>query len=126
MPTTVEVKGRKYVVRYTSIREAKDEPGLHIAEVELAEVGKGIVGGVSLKMNPKAETARIEWASAVPRRAGLGRAMVEAVERDLRARGYYLVDLLAVPDSIPFWKALGYVPQAVEVPGESLEMAKRL
>ena len=126
LPTTVEVKGRKYVVRYTSIREAKDEPGLHIAEVELAEVGKEIVGGVSLEMNPKAETARIAWASVTPRRAGLGRAMVEAVERDLRARGYYLVDLLALPDTIPFWKALGYVPQAAEVPGEGLEMAKRL
>lgn len=71
LPTTVEVKGRKYVVRYTSIREAKDEPGLHIAEVELAEVGKEIVGGVSLEMKPKEETARIVWASAVPRRAGL-------------------------------------------------------
>lgn len=126
LPTTVEVKGRKYVVRYTSIRKAKDEPGIHIAEVELAEVSKGIVGGVSLEMNPRAETARIAWASATPRRIGLGRAMVEAVERDLRARGYYLVDLLAVPDSIPFWKALGYVPQAAEVPGEGLEMAKRL
>jgi len=126
LPTAVEVKGRKYVVGYTSIREAKGEPGIHIAEVELAEVGKGIVGGVSLEMKPKEETARIVWASAVPRRAGLGRAMVEAVERDLKARGYYLVDLLALPNSIPFWKALGYVPQAAEVPGEDLEMAKRL
>lgn len=50
----------------------------------------------------------------------------DAVERDLKARGYYLVDLIALPDTIPFWKALGYVPQAAEVPGEGLEMAKRL
>lgn len=126
LPTTVEVKGRKFVVSYTSIREARGEPGIHIAEVELAEAGKGILGGVSLEMDPKAETARIAMASAVPRRVGLGQAMVEAVERDLKARGYYLVDLLARPDSIPFWKALGYVPQAAEVPGEGLEMAKRL
>lgn len=126
LPATVPVRGRTFVIAYTSVKEAKDEPGVYLAEVEVAEVGVGIVGGVSLAVTPEKETARIEWASVTPRRIGLGRAMIEAVERDLRARGYYLVELNAVPDSIPFWKALDYIPQAKEIPGQALDMAKML
>ncbi|MBA7587712.1 hypothetical protein ES708_29746 [subsurface metagenome] len=51
---------------------------------------------------------------------------MEAVERDLRARGYHLVELNAVPDSIPFWTAIGYIPQAEEIPSQALDMAKML
>ena len=126
LPATVSVRGRTFVVGYTSVKEAKDQPGVYLADVEVAEVGEGIVGGVSLAVTPEKETARIEWASVTPRRIGLGRAMIGAVERDLKARGYYLVELVAVSDSIPFWKVLGYIPQAEEVPGEGLEMAKML
>ncbi|MBA7676473.1 hypothetical protein ES703_84714 [subsurface metagenome] len=126
LPTMMSVRGRPFVIAYTSVREAKGQPGVYLAEVEVAEVGVGIVGGVSLAVTPETETARIEWASVTPRRIGLGRAMMEAVERDLRARGYHLVELNAVPDSIGFWKALGYIPQAEEIPGQALDMQKPL
>ena len=125
LPATVSIRGRTFIIAYTSVKEAKDEPGVYLAEVKVAE-DRGIIGGTSLALSPKEEVARIEWASVTPRRIGLGRAMIEAVERDLRARGYYLVELVAVPDSIPFWKALGYIPQAEEIPGQALDMAKML
>ncbi|NVM23022.1 MAG: GNAT family N-acetyltransferase [Desulfobacterales bacterium] len=126
LPATLSVRGRTFVAFYTSVKEATGLPGTYIAEIRVVEVGEGFVGGVSLAVTPQKETARVEWASVTPRGIGLGRAIVEAVERDLKARGYYLVELLAVPDSIPFWKALGYIPQAEDVPGEALEMAKML
>ncbi len=126
LPDIVAIRGRPFVIAYTSVKEAKDELGVYLAEVEVAEVGVGIVGGVSLALTPEKETARIEWASVTPRRIGLGRAMMEAVERDLRARGYHLVELNAVPDSIPFWTAIGYIPQAEEIPGQALDMTKML
>jgi len=52
--------------------------------------------------------------------------MVQAVERDLASRGYDRIDLLAVPDSIPFWKRLGYQPLVFGIVSEGLEMFKFL
>jgi len=125
LPVTMSVGGRTFLIKYVSEKEAKAAPGKYVAEVIVEEEGK-TVGGVSLGLDPKEEVATIEWASVTYRRIGLGRAMIEAVERDLKARGYYLVELHAVPDSIGFWKAMGYRPQAEEIPGEGLEMAKML
>jgi len=124
LPTTVSIQGRTFVIKYVSEKENK--AGKYLAEVIVVEEDKGSVGDVSLGLDPKEEVARIEWASVALRRIGLGRAMVEAVERDLKARGYYLVELHAVPDSVGFWKARGYRPQAEDIPGEGLDMAKLL
>lgn len=124
LPVTVSIGGRTFLIKYVSEREDK-APGKYVAEVEVQEEGRS-VGGVSLGLGPKEEIARIEWASVALRRIGLGRAMIKAVERDLKARGYYLVELNAVPDSIGFWKALGYYPQAEEISGQALDMAKML
>ena len=126
LPTTFQVAGRTFVIGYTSLKESPPEPGTHIAEVELVEVGRGIVGGVSLALKPQTRDARIEWASVANRRKGIGRAMVQAVEKDLASRGYRQIALHAVPDSIPFWKRLGYEAEEEEVPGEGLEMGKLL
>ena len=89
-------------------------------------MGKGVVGGVSVVLTPKTRKARIDWASVTDRRRGIGRAMVQAVEKDLASRGYRELTLHAVPDSIPFWKRLGYEAEEEEVPGEGLEMGKPL
>ena len=126
LPVTVSVGGRTFLIKYVSEKEAKAAPGKYVAEIKVEEDGKGSVGGVSLGLDPKEQVATIEWASVALRRIGLGRSMIEAVERDLKARGYYLVELNAAPDSIGFWKAQAYRPQAEEVPGEGLDMAKML
>lgn len=114
LPTTVQISGRTFVIGYTSLKETPTEKGVYIAEVEAAEVGKGIVGGVTLALTPAAGVARIEWISTTVRGIGLGRAMVQAVEQDLASRGYERIDLLALldpvakTDTILFWKPLGY------------------
>lgn len=126
LPATVRVAGRDFRIDYIGLREAKGEPGLYLAEIVVTEEGRGSVGGTSLVLNPKEKKARIDYASVAHRRIGLGRAMLQAVERDLRARGYDLIELLAVSDSIPFWKRLGYQPEKEEIPGEGLEMWKFL
>jgi len=126
LPTTFQIGGRTFVIGYTFLKESPLEPGSHTAEAELVEVGKGVVGGVSVVLTPKTRKARIDWASVTDRRRGIGRAMVQAVEKDLASRGYRELTLHAVPDSIPFWKRLGYEAEGEEVPGEGLEMGKRL
>jgi len=126
LPATFQVAGRTFIIGYTSLKESPPEPGTYIAETEMAEVGRGIVGGVSLHLKPQTREAGIEWASVIDRRKGIGRAMVQAVEKDLASRGYREVTLHAVPDSIPFWKRLGYRAEGEEVPGQGLEMSKRL
>ena len=126
LPATFQVGGRTFIIGYTSLKESPPEPGTYMAETELAEVGRGIVGGVSLHLKPQTREAGIEWASVIDRRKGIGRAMVQAVEKDLASRGYREITLHAVPDSIPFWKRLGYKAEEEEVPGEGLEMGKRL
>ena len=126
LPTTFQIAGRTFVIGYTSLKENPPEPGTHIAEVELVEIGRGIVGGVSLALKPRTRDANIEWASVTDRRKGIGRAMVQAVEKDLASRGYRQITLHAVPDSIPFCKRLGYEAEEEEVPGEGLEMGKLL
>ena len=126
LPTTFQIAGRTFVIGYTSLKESPPEPGTHIAEVELVEAGRGVIGGVSLHLKPQTRDANIEWASITDRRKGIGRAMVQAVEKDLASRGYRQITLHAVPDSIPFWKRLGYEAEEEEVPGEGLEMGKPL
>lgn len=126
LPTTFQVAGRTFVIGYTSLKETPGEKGAFTAEVELVEVGKGIAGGVSLIVYPDKRIAHIDWASATPRRIGLGRAMVQAVERDLKSRGYKRIELLAVPDSIPFWKRLGYQPEGEPDADGGLKMSKRV
>lgn len=126
LPATFNVTWRTFVVGYASVKEAPREKGAFIAEVELVELPRGIVGGVSLILRPEKRTARIEYTSVTDRRKGIGRALVQAVERDLKSRGYERIDLLAVTDSIPFWRRLGYRAAAEEVPGEALEMFKFL
>lgn len=124
LPTTFQVSGRTFVVGYTSLKETPGEKGAFTAEVELVEVGKGIAGGVSLILWPEKRMAHLDWASATPRRIGLGRAMVQAVERDLKSRGYERIELLALPDTIPFWKRLGYQPEGEPDANGGLEMSK--
>jgi len=126
LPTTFQIAGRTFVVGYTSLKGTPGEKGAFTAEVELVEVGKGIAGGVSLIVYPDKRTAHIDWASITDRRKGIGWAMVQAVEKDLASRGYREITLHAVPDSIPFWKRLGYEAEEEGVPGEGLEMSKRL
>jgi len=126
LPTTFRIAGRTFVIGYTSLKESPPEPGTHIAEVELFEVGRGIAGGVSLAVTPQTRKARIEWASIADRRKGIGRAMVRAVEKDLASRGYREITLHAVPDSIPFWKRLRYQPEGEPDEDGGLEMGKLL
>ena len=126
LPTTFQIAGRTFVIGYTSLKESKPELGTHIADVELVEVGLGKVGGVTLVVTPQTRVARIEWASVTDRRKGIGRAMVQAVERDLSSRGYRQIALFAVRDSIPFWKRLGYRPEEEPGPEGGLAMGKRL
>ena len=126
LPTTFDVAGRTFVVGYTSLKETPGEKGAHTAEVQLIEVGKGTAGGVSIIFYPDKRLAHIDWASATPRRIGLGRAMVQAVERDLKSRGYERIELLALPDSIPFWKKLGYRPEGEPDADGGLKMSKRI
>jgi len=126
LPTTFQVANRTFVVGYTSLKETPGEKGASTAEAELVEVGKGIAGGVSLILYTDKRLAHLDWASATPRRIGLGRAMVQAVERDLKSRGYERIELLALPDSIPFWKRLGYQPEKEPEPDGGLEMGKVL
>jgi len=125
LPATFQIAGRIFVIGYTSLKESP-EPGTHIAEVELVEVGRGIAGGVSLVLKPQPRDARIDWASVADRRKGIGRAMVQAVEKDLASRGYRQITLNAVPDSIPFWKRLGYQPEGEPDADGGLEMSKRI
>jgi len=87
LPTTFQIAGRTFIIGYTSLKESPGEPGHHMAEVELVEVGRGIVGGVSLGLMPQTREVHIEWASITDRRKGIGRAMVQAVEKDLASRG---------------------------------------
>ena len=126
LPATFQIAGRTFVLGYTGLKETPTEPGTYIADVEVVEVGRGKVGGVNVVVTPKTRKARIDWASVTDRRKGIGRAMVQAVEKDLASRGYRELTLHAVPDSIPFWKRLGYEAEGEEVPGEGLEMGKRL
>lgn len=126
LPTTFQIAGRTFIIGYTSLKENPSEPGNYIAEVELVEVGRGVAGGVTLFLWPETRTARMDWVSVTPRRIGLGRATVQAVERDLASRGYRKVTLFALPDTISFCKRLGYEAEEEEVPGEGLEMSKRL
>ena len=126
LPTTFQIAGRTFVIGYTSLKESPPEPGTYRAEVELVEVGRGIVGGVSLALTPRTRKARVEYVSVVERRKGIGRAMVQAVERDLASRGYREIILHAVRDSIPFWKSLGYQPEAEPTPDGGLDMGKLL
>ena len=126
LPTTFKVGERTFIIGYTSLKEAPGEKGSYVAEAELIEIGQGITGGVSLILWPEARTARIDYATATPRRIGLGRAMVQAVERDLSSRGYQKITLNALSDTIPFWKRLGYRPVGEPDAEGALEMSKRI
>ena len=75
---------------------------------------------------PETRIARIDYATIVSRRKGIGRAMVQAVERDLAARGYHRITLNSLPDTIPFWKRLGYQPEGKPDREGALEMSKRI
>lgn len=126
LPDTFQIAGRTFMVGYTSLKESPSEPGTHIAEVELVEVGRGAVGGVSLALTPQTREARIEYASVIERRKGIGRTMVKSVEKDLASRGYRRISLHAVPDSIPFWDNLDYIPEGEPNEEGGLEMSKRI
>jgi len=126
LPTTFQVEERTFIIGYTSLKDARGEKGAYVAEIELIEIGKGVTGGVSLQLWPETRTARIEYAMATPRRTGLGRPMVQAVERDLASRGYQKISLHALSDTIPFWKRLGYQPEGEPNGLGALEMSKRI
>ena len=126
LPATFKVGERTFIIGYTSLKDARGEKGAYVAETELIEIGKGVTGGVSLLLWPEARTARIDYATVTPRRTGLGRPMVQAVERDLASRGYQKISLNALPDTIPFWRRLGYQPEGKPDADGGLEMSKRL
>lgn len=126
LPATFRISDRTFVLGYTSLKESPGAPGQHTAEVDLVEVGKGGAGSVSLGLTPASMEARIEYATVADRRIGIGRAMVQAVERDLASRGYRRVSLHAMPDSIPFWRRLGYRDVGKPDAEGALEMTKRI
>jgi len=126
LPAVFNIAGRTFVVGYT---ELKDYPAIKRtwrAEVQLGEVGKGIIGGMTLYLRPGTRSADIDWAQVTDRRQGIGREMVQAVEKDLKSRGYREITLHSVPDVIPFWQNLGYRPVGAPDSEGGLDMRKRI
>ena len=126
LPTISSTEGKIYVTDYIDVKEKDSDAGFYQSEIKTAEVIEKSTGSVTLIEKTREKTAKIEWIEVSPKRKVFGRAVVEAVENDLRERGYKLVKVEAVRAVVPFWEKLGYVPQEEGVPGQALEMAKVL
>lgn len=114
LPAAFQISGRIFVVGYEELKEAEPVKGRWRAEVLLGEVGKDVIGGMTLYLYPDERITFIDYTHVEDRRHGIGSAMVKAVEKDLKDRGYRESYLLSTREAISFWKSLGY--QCVGIP----------
>lgn len=110
------------------VRVAGEERWLHLVVLDGAEV----VGCVSLDLaGDRPGEGRLRQMAVDPRlhRRGVGRALVESLEREARARGLARITLHAREAARAFYEAAGYAPFGepfIEVGLPHVHMAKDL
>src|SRR5215203_5557526 len=86
-------------------------------EVLVARAGSGVrLVGVAFRLNVSASAsfASIEdlYVKAEMRRRGIGRRLLDAVEERCKVRGVSYLEVQTDDEVVPFYKALGYEPEA--------------
>jgi predicted GNAT family N-acyltransferase len=108
---------RSVFIREQSVRESEEWDGLDAASTHfLAFAGyRSVAGTARLRITPQGE-ARAERVAVVPawRRQGVGRALMDAIEAEVRARGHDTLVLHAQVRAVPFYESIGYVAEGDE------------
>ena len=86
---------------------APDAAALHL----VAHAGGAVVGCVQAVSEGRAAKLRQMAVRADKRRQGLGRALVERLEAELRGRGIAEIHLNARVEALPFYERLGFLAE---------------